>query len=94
MKTECVKTICPVCGPASTSFVGECHDYPVVKCDECSLMFVGECESVDQTEDFFLQTTTSKIDVVFSRFFGIPNVFRSKEVFGLVNRYTFADEHQ
>lgn len=53
MKTECVKTICPVCGPSNTTFVGECHDYPVVECDECSLMFVGECETVDETQDFF-----------------------------------------
>ena len=51
--TECVKTECPVCGPASRTPVGECHDLPVVCCDVCSLMFVGECSTVDETEEFF-----------------------------------------
>lgn len=46
-------TPCPVCGPAPTSFVGECHEYPVVSCDQCGLMFVGECASVEETEEFF-----------------------------------------
>ena len=53
MTTTITKTECPVCGPNSTSFVGECHSYPVVKCDGCGLMFVGECSSVEETEEFF-----------------------------------------
>ncbi|MCP4171932.1 MAG: class I SAM-dependent methyltransferase [Fuerstiella sp.] len=51
--TECVKTECPVCGPASRTPVGECHDLPIVRCNVCSLMFVGECSTVDETEEFF-----------------------------------------
>ncbi|MEO1983017.1 MAG: class I SAM-dependent methyltransferase [Fuerstiella sp.] len=51
--TECVKTECPVCGPSSKTFVGECHDLPIVRCDVCRLMFVGECSTVDETEEFF-----------------------------------------
>jgi ubiquinone/menaquinone biosynthesis C-methylase UbiE len=51
--TKCVKTECPVCGPASRTLVGECHDLPVVRCDVCCLMFVGECSTVDATEEFF-----------------------------------------
>lgn len=47
------RTDCPVCGPQPTTFVGECHNYPVVRCNQCKLMFVGECESVEQTEEFF-----------------------------------------
>lgn len=47
------KTECPVCGPATTSFVGECHQQPVVSCDDCGLMFVGECQTVADTEEFF-----------------------------------------
>ncbi|MCP4783346.1 MAG: class I SAM-dependent methyltransferase [Fuerstiella sp.] len=51
--TECMKTECPVCGPSSRTFVGECHALPVVRCDVCHLMFVGECSTVDETEEFF-----------------------------------------
>ena len=53
MTSTAEKTVCPVCGPAATSFVGECHNYPVVRCDSCDLMFVGECETVAETEEFF-----------------------------------------
>lgn len=48
-----VKTDCPVCGPGSTTFAGECHDLPVVSCDICKLMFVGECSELEETEEFF-----------------------------------------
>ncbi|MEO2015136.1 MAG: class I SAM-dependent methyltransferase [Fuerstiella sp.] len=51
--TVYVKTECPVCGPSSKTFVGECHELPVVRCDVCRLMFVGECGTVDETEEFF-----------------------------------------
>ena len=47
------KTECPVCGPQTTSPVGECHDYSVVKCDGCGLMFVGQCSTIEETEEFF-----------------------------------------
>lgn len=53
MNTSTVTTECPVCGPGSTSFVGECHQHPVVRCDSCRLMFVGECSTVEETEEFF-----------------------------------------
>ena len=48
-----VQTACPVCGPANRSLVGECHDLPIMRCDQCALMFVGECDSVKDTEEFF-----------------------------------------
>ncbi|MDG1894470.1 MAG: class I SAM-dependent methyltransferase [Fuerstiella sp.] len=51
--TKCVKTECPVCGPASRTSVGECHNLPIVRCDVCQLMFVGKCSTVDETEEFF-----------------------------------------
>lgn len=50
---QTTKTECPVCGPALTSPVGECHRQPVVSCDSCGLMFVGECQAVANTEEFF-----------------------------------------
>ncbi len=48
-----VETECPVCGPANRTLVGECHELPIVRCDQCLLMFVGECDSVEETEQFF-----------------------------------------
>ena len=53
MKSNTIKTDCPVCGPGETSHVGDCHDLPVVRCCRCNLMFVGECREVAETEDFF-----------------------------------------
>lgn len=47
------KTECPVCGPADTQSVGECHSHPVVSCVKCGLLFVGECDAVEDTEEFF-----------------------------------------
>ncbi len=51
--TSKTKTECPVCGPAPTAHVGECHNLPVARCCDCDLMFVGECSSVEETEEFF-----------------------------------------
>ncbi|MEQ9411233.1 MAG: class I SAM-dependent methyltransferase [Fuerstiella sp.] len=51
--SDCVRTECPVCGPADHQPVGQCHNHPVVRCATCSLMFVGECRPVEDTEEFF-----------------------------------------
>ncbi len=51
--TQCVETECPVCGPGPKTFVGECHELPIVACDDCGLMFVGACSTVEETEEFF-----------------------------------------
>ena len=53
VETTTTQTECPVCGPTATSPVGECHNHPVVRCNDCGLMFVGACSSVEETEEFF-----------------------------------------